>query len=360
MTKSLSSYDRVLGCLLGAAIGDAMGAATETKSTRQIEKIFCGRVCDFQIPPDDVLARGRKAGQITDAFSIPYILTKHLINAEGKASRQLGEAALLEWGQSEWFTPFAGMTTRKVVNRLNEDHSMGTWAYAGHLGNKLFKGHYYALSSNGAAVKAYPAGLLHPDDLPKTIEDTIELTMASHDDPLSISGACAVAAAISKGMSGTAGVYDMVQAALYGSETGETQARKRDDVWLYPGPSVTKRIDMAINVVLHGGERSSRHMEELRDLIGCGPAISETVPTAIGLFITHQGQIMQAVYDAVNIGDETSAIAAIVGALCGVLNGTAGICEGYLEIIESANVIDLQAQAKSICALIEKGRRYPS
>ncbi|MGI6677649.1 MAG: ADP-ribosylglycohydrolase family protein [Dehalobacterium sp.] len=353
MSKVLSRYDRVLGCLLGAAVGDAMGAATETKSTRQIEKIFNGRVCDFQTPPDDVPAHGRKAGQITDAFSIPYVLTDHLLKAKGKITKQLGEAALQEWGQSEWFAPFAGMTTRKVVNRLNEDHSIGTWAYAGHLGNKLFKGHYYALSSNGAAVKAYPAGLLHPDDLNKTIEDTIELTMASHDDPLSISGACAIAAAISKGMSGQAGVYDMVQAACHGAEKGEVEACKRDDIWVYPGPSVTKRIDMAIELVLRGGFHSGRHMEELRDLIGCGPAIAETVPTAIGLFIAHQGQTMSAIYDGVNIGDETSAIASIVGALCGVLKGKDGICPGNLELIEAANGIDLQDQAKRICALID-------
>lgn len=357
MRETLSRYDRVLGCLLGAAVGDAMGAATETKSTKQIEKIFGGRVCGFQIPPDDVLARGRKAGQITDAFSIPYILTKHLINSKGKASRQLAELALQEWGKSEWFTPFAGMTTRKVVNCLNENHSMGTWAYAGHLGNQLFKGHYYALSSNGAGVKAYPAGLLHPDDLPNTIDDTIELTMASHDDPLSISGACAVAAAISKGMAGQGGVYEMVQAARYGAEKGEAEARKRDDVWVYPGPSVTKRIDMAIELVLRGNQQEGGPMEELRDLIGCGPAIAETVPTAIGLFIAHQGQTMPAIFDAVNIGDETSAIAAVVGALCGVLNGKDDLCQGYLEHIEAVNAIDLQGQAKSICALLEKEER---
>ena len=47
----------------------------------------------------DTLARGRKAGQITDAFSIPYILTKHLLQEEGKASRKVGEEALLEWGE---------------------------------------------------------------------------------------------------------------------------------------------------------------------------------------------------------------------------------------------------------------------
>ena len=67
---------KILGCLLGAAVGDAMGAATETKSTRQIEKTFGGRVKEFREPPMDTMARGRRAGQVTDAFSIPYILTE--------------------------------------------------------------------------------------------------------------------------------------------------------------------------------------------------------------------------------------------------------------------------------------------
>lgn len=145
---------KILGCILGAAAGDAMGAATETKSARQIQETFGGRVEEFKIPPDDVLAHGRKAGQVTDAFSIPYILTEYLLKEGGKASKELGERALMEWGRTEYFAPFAGMTTRNVVNRLNQEEHMDMWSYIGHLGNKLYKGHYYALSSNGAASKA--------------------------------------------------------------------------------------------------------------------------------------------------------------------------------------------------------------
>jgi ADP-ribosylglycohydrolase len=351
MAKDINLYDQVLGCLLGAAVGDAMGSATETQSTKQIAETFGGRVRDFQIPPENSLAAGRRAAQITDAFSIPYILTQHLLGANGQASRKIGEDALREWGQSEYFGTFAGMTTRKVVNTLNEDSSMGAWAYAGHLGNKLFKGHYYALSSNGAAVKAYPAGLLNPGKPDQAIADALELTMASHDDPLSISGACAVAAAVSQAMAGKASIYEMVQAALYGAKKGEALARQRQDVWVYPGPSVTKRLEMAINIVMKGGN-PIRHMENLRDYIGSGPAIAETVPTAFGLFIASQGETMPAIYDAVNIGDETSAIAAIAGALCGVKNGATSITDGYLDRIEAANNLDIRGQARQITELI--------
>lgn len=196
MTEKTVLYDKILGCLVGAAAGDALGAATELFSPRQICQIFGGPVTDFQTPPTDTLAAGRQAGQVTDAFSIPYTLCGKLLAAEGQVSRELGEDTLREWGKSEWFEPFAGMTTRKVVKRLNQDERQELWSYAGHLGNKLFKSHYYALSSNGAAVKAWPAALLHPGDIERAIADTVELTMASHDDPLSISGACAMAAAI--------------------------------------------------------------------------------------------------------------------------------------------------------------------
>ena len=177
---------KILGSILGAAVGDAMGAATETKSARQIQKIFGGRVEEFKTPPEDVLARGRKAGQVTDAFSIPYILTEHLIDEKGQASKKLGEEALIEWGKTEYFEPFAGMTTRNVVNRLNQNDKMDMWSYIGHLGNKLYKGHYYALSSNGAASKAYPEGLFSNGDIEKAICDTVEITMSSHDDPYKI------------------------------------------------------------------------------------------------------------------------------------------------------------------------------
>ena len=338
---------KILGSILGAAVGDAMGAATETKSARQIQKFFGGRVEEFKTPPEDVLARGRKAGQVTDAFSIPYILTEHLIDEKGQASKKLGEEALIEWGKTEYFEPFAGMTTRNVVNRLNQNDKMDMWSYIGHLGNKLYKGHYYALSSNGAASKAYPEGLFSNGDIEKAICDTVEITMSSHDDPYSVSGACAIAAAVSKATKENTSVYEIIKAAHYGSIKGEELARKRDDIWTYPGPSVTKRIEMAVQIVMHCGS-SPNVIQELGERIGSGPAIAETVPTALGIFSANQGDTMPSIYDAVNIGDETCAVACIVGAVAGAYNGADSITEGYLDIIEEKNRMNLKRQAQEI------------
>lgn len=334
--------DKILGCVLGAAAGDAMGAATENRSTEQISALFGGKVTDYLIPPEGSNAFGRARGQVTDAFSISYVLGKHLQASGGKVDRSIARAALREWGKSEWFEPFAGMTTRKVINRMNEEEAMSQWAYSGILGSRLFKGHYYAMSSNGAGVKAYLSGLYHPGDVDAAIRDTVELTMASHDDPFSISGACAVSAAVAAALAPECTVYELLQQAIYGAQQGEVLARQNAEIWDYPGPSVVKRLRMALSLVISSDEDATH---ALRSLIGSGPAIAETVPTALALVAIHHGDLRQAMYDAVNIGDETSAVASIVGQICGALSGSGAFTKEERDLLDQANGFDLTSFA---------------
>lgn len=343
--------DKYLGSVLGAAVGDAMGAATETMSTSEIIKTYGSKVSSFLEPIENNIAYGRRAGQVTDAFSIAYFLTETIIENNGKADRETGEKALIEWGNSEYFETFAGMTTRKAVKRLNSRKKTSEWDYICSLGNTLFKGNYYALSSNGAACKAYPAGLIHPGDIDAAIRDTVELTMASHDDPLSISGACAVAAAVSAALLDNATVESIINAGIYGSEKGEESARNHPDIWVYPGPSVTKRMKKAIELAMKSGDAETR-VNAIRELIGSGPAIAESVPAAFGIFIVENGDLMNCIYDAVNIGDETCAIAEIIGSIAGAYRGAGSIPEGYLELICSENNLDLESQVDRLMKLI--------
>ena len=100
-------------------------------------------------------------------------------------------------------------------------------------------------------------------------------------------------------------------------------------------------------IAMHSGSQQNV-VQELSERIGSGPAIAETVPTALGILISNQGRTMESIYDAVNIGDETSAIGCIVGAVAGAFRGADSITEGYLEIIEKENKMDLCSQAERI------------
>ena len=67
------TYEKILGCLIGGAAGDAMGAATEIRTREQIKDFFGSYVTEFLTPPDDTFARGCSKAQITDDFSIAYL-----------------------------------------------------------------------------------------------------------------------------------------------------------------------------------------------------------------------------------------------------------------------------------------------
>lgn len=337
--------DKIYGALLGAAAGDAMASATDGKSYGEIIDIYGSDVRDFIKPDKDTFSGDRDAAQFTDAFSIPYYLCRGLIDNGGEASIELGRDILKKWGQSEYFR-FAGMTTKKVVNSLNEAETNDLWAYSGHLGNKLFKGHYYALSSNGSACKAFVLGLINPGNVEGAIRDCVEITMSSHDDPLSISGASAVAGAVAECFNENADVFSVVQAALDSAEKGKQIGDKRDDVWDYPGPSTARRLEYAqqIAVKFPGKEAAS----ELRDIIGCGPEVAETVPLALGLIIARKDNPVEALYDAVNIGDETCALATVTGAILGALYGSDIFPKYWEGIINNSNGINISETAEEI------------
>ena len=101
-------YEKVLGVLLGAAVGDAMGAATELRTPKEILETFGHWVTDFETPPADVFAGGRKAGQITDDFSSAYFTIRAILAANGEITPQVAQAGILSWAESEYYESFCG------------------------------------------------------------------------------------------------------------------------------------------------------------------------------------------------------------------------------------------------------------
>lgn len=96
--------EKILGCLVGAAAGDALGAATEMRTRRQIEEKFGGRVKEFLTPPDDTFARGNMPGQVTDDFSLAYVTCLEILRHNGEITPEVSRAALLSWRSTTTFS----------------------------------------------------------------------------------------------------------------------------------------------------------------------------------------------------------------------------------------------------------------
>lgn len=339
----MNQFDKILGAFLGAAVGDAMGAPTEMRTTKQIIEYFGGPVREFKEPPYDTFARGRKPGQVTDDFSLAYFLAKSIIKHNGKLGFDVVKESLLEWGNTdEYFIPFAGPTTRAAIERLK-----GT-----QVKNKDEVVNFNATATNGSAMKIFPVGLLNSGNIDKAIEDAAKVCIPTHNNHLSISGACAIAAAVSKAMDDDADVYSIVQAGLHGARKGEEIGREISHI--VAGPSVVKRMELAVEIGLKSSSIDEA-MQDIGDYVGSGLHISEAVPAVFGIFVACEGKTMDCIYAGVNIGNDTDTVATMVGALAGAYNGCASLPKEYLSLINERNNFCLDILAQEFERVVRRG-----
>ena len=328
-------YDRVLGVLLGAAVGDAMGAATELRTPDEIFQTFGHWVTDFEIPPADVFAGGRKAGQITDDFSSAYFTIQAILAANGKITPQIARAGILAWAKSEYFEAFAGPTTRAAINQLIKEGRLQENSLLGRCGK----------ATNGAAMKAFVGGVFQPGNWDFAIESAISIAEVTHPYHLCLSGAAAVAAAVSEAITKEATVDSIFEAGIYGAKRGAEIGIERG--MQIAGPSVWKRMELAREMISRETDPVAG-LDAIREIIGTGIHVSESVPAVFGIICLSKGDADTGIHYAVNIGDDTDTIATMVGAILGGYNGASDWGDKYLAQIEETNQIDLQGMTKEI------------
>ncbi|MBO1305761.1 ADP-ribosylglycohydrolase family protein [Enterococcus sp. 669A] len=305
----MSLQTKIQGVLGLAAIGDAMGAATENLSFDQIRKHFGGKVTDLQKPGETAFALGNEAGQVTDDFSQVYFMSKAILKNEGVLDKETVIKAILDWSDVSWyFDRFAGPTTRSAV-AMYKDPELKMKALPG-----AVTVDYASKATNGAAMKIAPAGILNPDNVAGAIEAAITITRVTHDNSLAISGACAIAAATSASLAPHSTVEEALAAGYYGAIRGETLAKEISRE--VAGPGVVERIQLAYNIVDGVGTKEEK-LRRLSKIVGSGLHISEAVPCAFGIVALNKDSALDAVIDAVNIGYDTDTIATIVGTMVG-------------------------------------------
>lgn len=234
-----------------------------------------------------------------------------------------------------FFDRFAGPTTRLAIKRFAGEEVQLSEG----IKNKARQ------ATNGAAMRISPIGLINAGDTENAIKDAVIVASVTHNNNLAISGACAVAAAVSEAVRDGSNLYDVIDAGIYGANEGEKIGKANGNN--VAGPSVVKRIKMAVDIGFGTGSIDER-ICNIADIIGTGLHVSETVPTAFGIIAACSGDSMRSISEAASIGYDTDTIATIVGGIVGALNGYSSFPDYFISTMENVNKLDILGLANAI------------
>ncbi|HEM62570.1 MAG TPA: hypothetical protein ENO24_09785 [Chloroflexi bacterium] len=272
--------DRFAGCLVGLAIGDALGMPFEGLGARFIQAHH-QTVTEF-LPGDDLAA-----GQYTDDTKMMLCLADSIVDNGGVNPEDVARR-FVAWFDSGDLRGI-GMTCLEAILNLTggtpwrESGKRGEWA-----------------AGNGTAMRIAPVGLVDCLDLESLREDCWATSVITHNNPEAVAGATAVAYVIAR--------------LLRGDRKPEALLTEAAD---FVGQcEVSRRLQKA-HLLL---ERDTPTLEALAEL-GTSGYVVETVASALYCFLRTPQDFLSTCSSAVVAGGDTDTTAAVAGAISGAYNG---------------------------------------
>jgi ADP-ribosylglycohydrolase len=344
-------YNHILGSLATAGLGDAMGAATEQWSTRDIYQAYGGPLRTLLKPPPDTFsgAEGNELGQITDDTSQMYYLAETLIQTDGHLTYEAWVQCLLRWAEESPHVGNMGPTTRLVVAALRNGEDPYKVGVVGTSSRQMAK----IGATNGSAMRVAPAGLVNPGNIEAACQDALTTCLPSHNTQIAIAAACGIAAGVAQALTAGADVYSVVQAVLAGARRGEALAAEKGR--LAPGPSIINRTELAVNLALKATSLEEA-LASIEAYVGNSVDAAESMPAAVGLFVFAGGDPLETIVGGANIGNDTDTIAAIAGSLAGALRGIEAVPPDLYQTFKTANQaeFDVEALARGLTAIAQR------
>jgi ADP-ribosylglycohydrolase len=323
--------NKVLGCLAGVAIGDAIGMPSAGFTPEEIRSRFGEITCFLDAPHDHPLHSGLKAAQVTDDTELTLLVADMIVedrrpSAEGVAKR------IVEWAARKNLlsTNLLGPSTARAIRDLMQGKDPRETGKFG--------------TTNGSAMKIAPIGIVAVDDLKRLATEVEETCRPTHWTSVAISGACSIAFAINEALRPRSSVERVLTASKRGAAAGAELGRK------VAFPSIEKRIELALKLV-SCCKTLSESVETLYHYIGSDISCVDSIPTVIGLFAAAQGNFDEAVFAAANMGGDTDTIGSMVGALCGAFRGIDSIPPILFAKVEETNHLDLEERARALQSL---------
>lgn len=350
--------DRAVAVITGAAVGDALGGATEGWTPEQIEERHGGRVTGIVGPwyPNWRDARPiapyhKGDGHVTD----DTLMTCALVEVYAKRRTHLDAYAMAEdlvplmIGEPRWVPELESaalllqrvfLAEKWIVTRLHYGHADPREAGVGNVVNC------------GAAMYIAPVGIANAGDPHGAYAEAIDLTGA-HQSSYGREAAGVLAAMVAAAVAPGASLADVTAAALSVAHDG-TAAAMRAVAGEFADSTPPRTEDE---------ERSlaRRVRETVAPFDSVGPQYREMsldarrpsrtksieeLPAALAFALAHQGDYRGAVLAAVNYGRDTDSIASMAGALCAGLGGAAAVPAEWLDAVSEASRMDLRATGR--------------
>ncbi|WP_163541355.1 ADP-ribosylglycohydrolase family protein [Occultella kanbiaonis] len=316
--------DRAQGCLLGVALGDAMGMPGELWPRARVLAHF-GWIDHFLAGPDGhFVVDGYQAGQVTDDTQQTMMLAEAILDAGGDVRAEVVARHLVDWadrvGASEG--NFLGPSSARAIGKLRDGADPRTTGSGG--------------ETNGATMRIAPVGVVRAsDDLEALVDAVVEATVMSHDTDVAVAGAALVAGVISAALDAPegAGLDGLVETGYRAAEIGLGRGEK------VVAASVIRRSEVARRIAEAATDDDS-FLQELYETVGASVATSETVPAAIGLLVRGEGDPVRVAILAANLGGDTDTIGAIATGMAGAVSGASRIAPDLAGTLLSVNRID--------------------
>lgn len=283
--------DRIVGCILGTAVGDAIGLPYEGLSRQRASRLLGS-------PDQHHFIFGR--GMVSDDTEHTCIVAQSLISSNGDLHRFQHSLA---WGLRRWLLGFpagVGIATLRSIIRL--------WVGFSPERSGVFS------AGNGPAMRAAVIGVALDDS---TLRDFVRASSRmTHTDPKAEAGAIAVALAAHLASRNTTVDPEVYLNHLESRIEGEA-------------PELITLISSVVASV-NAGQKTEAFVDAIGLTRGVSGYIYHSVPVAIHAWLSHQQDCREAITTVVRCGGDTDSTGAIVGGIVGAAVGRSGIPEDWL------------------------------
>ncbi|MFE3607381.1 ADP-ribosylglycohydrolase family protein [Streptomyces goshikiensis] len=353
----LTLDDRAAGCLIGAAVGDALGGPVEGWTPEQIVERHGGRVHGIVGPWYEDWRTARPIapyhkgdGHVTD----DTLMTHALVRVYEAVRDHLDAYAVADhlvpdlMTNPRWIPELEAealplqrifLAEKWIVTRLHYAHADPREAGAGNIVNC------------GAAMYMAPVGIVNAGNPEGAYAEALDIAGA-HQSSYGREAAGVFAAAVAAACAPGASAGSVVGTALALAKDGTREAiaavreaaRGQRDVEsaLAPLRAAVAPYD-SVGADYRKPSLGARRPSRLHSI--------EELPVALGMLLVADGAYEASVLGAVNYGRDCDSIATMAGAIAGALGGEGVVPAAWAKQVAEASRLDLHAPAAALTAV---------